>query len=127
MIRANLLEFLVHGVRYVFPAQIGDFRGGMPTGFALPDLADSAGVTVSDDEDRVVWPLTNGLGGAFGRAIEPLYKTVPRAAEQDAEFHEYLALVDMVRIGRPHEHPAACKELEVRLTDDIAKGSQLFS
>ncbi|WP_394843392.1 hypothetical protein LZC95_40890 [Pendulispora brunnea] len=128
IIRANLLEFLVHGLRYVFPARLGDYRSGVPTGFALRDLADAAGVMVADDEDRVVWPLADGeIGAAFGRAIEPLYKTVPRAAEHDPEFHEYLALIDMVRIGRSHESPAACKELEMRLINEEKQRASLFS
>jgi hypothetical protein len=31
VMRANLREFLVHGVRYVFPAQLGEAGTGMPT------------------------------------------------------------------------------------------------
>ena len=35
--------------------------------------------------------------------LEPLYKSVPRAARADAQLYEWLALVDAVRAGRARE------------------------
>ena len=39
VLASNLLEFLVHGVRYVFPAKPGELTRGVPTSYAAPPLA----------------------------------------------------------------------------------------
>lgn len=36
--KAALLEFLVHGLRYVFPASLGPPVQGLPTSYAAPPL-----------------------------------------------------------------------------------------
>src|SRR5882724_29583 len=36
--RTALLEFLIHGVKYAFPAQRGPLTRGLPTGYAAPPL-----------------------------------------------------------------------------------------
>jgi hypothetical protein len=38
-IRPALLEFLLHGVRYAFPAEIGPVKRGVPTAHAVEPLA----------------------------------------------------------------------------------------
>jgi len=35
-VRAALLEFLVHGVKYAFPPERGELTRGVPTGYAAP-------------------------------------------------------------------------------------------
>src|SRR4051794_10790510 len=40
VIRAGLLEFLVYGLRYVFPAELGRVGRGMPTAFSVAPLAE---------------------------------------------------------------------------------------
>ena len=51
-----------------------------------------------------------------GEGLEPLYKSVPRAARADAQLYEWLALVDAVRAGRARERELAVKELRSRLS-----------
>src|ERR1035437_2848883 len=36
--RSALLEFLLHGIRYAFPASTGALTRGVPTGYAAPPL-----------------------------------------------------------------------------------------
>ena len=36
--RSALLEFLLHGIRYAFPAEKGSLTRGVPTGYAAPPL-----------------------------------------------------------------------------------------
>jgi len=110
VMKGALLEFLVHGLKYVFPARPGAVSRGMPTAHSAPPLA---GRIVAADNDMYVWPSDNGK--ARGQAIEPLYANVPRAAEQDQALYALLALVDAVRAGRAREQAIAARELEQRL------------
>ena len=77
------------GLRYVFPAQLGLPGVGMPTAFSFGPLAKKLR---RGDEDAVVWAAKGKAGGARGRVIEPLYRTVPLAAARDPLLHEYLGL-----------------------------------
>lgn len=106
-IRSALLEFLVHGVKYAFPAQRGEITRGMPTAHAAPPL--NLAIAQSD-ELPPVWPDPDGA--SRGYALAPLYKTVPRAARLDARLYEMLALLDAIRDGRARERKLAEKKLE---------------
>lgn len=109
--RNALLEFLVHGMKYVFPASRHGLTRGMPTSHAAPPL--KAQFRGSQDLPPV-WPDPDGP--VRGEALEPLYKSVPHAARADAELYEWLALVDAVRAGRARERELAVKELRSRLS-----------
>lgn len=110
-VRAALLEFLVHGVKYAFPAKRGEFTRGMPTAHAAPPLNKS--IVANPNEPPPVWPYAEGA--TRGYALAPLYPTVPQAAAKDAPLYESLALVDAIRDGRARERNLATKELESRL------------
>ncbi|MBI4057248.1 MAG: hypothetical protein HY399_06850 [Elusimicrobia bacterium] len=105
-----LLEFLLHGLKYVYPAQPGPVCRGIPTSHSAPPLSSRI---VSNDNDQYVWP--SGDGTVRGQAIEPLYESVPEAASRDPELHQLLALIDALRVGRARERNLARKELEERL------------
>lgn len=108
--RSALLEFLAHGLKYVYPVQPGALCRGMPTAHSAPPLSKRI---VSDAHDQFVWP--HGEGRMRGQAIEPLYESVPFAAGKDPRLHELLALVDALRVGRAREKSIASQELERRL------------
>ncbi|HOI41939.1 MAG TPA: hypothetical protein PK523_03255 [Elusimicrobiales bacterium] len=110
VMRAALLEFLVHGLKYVFPARPGPVARGLPTAHSAAPLA---GKIVAQADDMYVWPYENGK--TRGQSIEPLYRKAPQAAEKDRELYELLALVDAIRAGRAREQALAIKELETRL------------
>jgi hypothetical protein len=107
--RSALLEFLVHGVKYVFPAERTGLTRGVPTSLAAPPLKASFG----EVELPPVWPHPEGT--VRGEGLRPLYSSVPDAARRDPAFHEWLALVDAVRSGRARERELAVRELERRL------------
>lgn len=109
IIRA-LEEFLIHGVKYAFPAERGGVTRGIPTGFAAPPLSD---IIAQSDELPPVWPYP--LGKVRGYEFLPLYKSVPTAAREDNLLYELLALVDAIRDGRARERDIAIKELRKRL------------
>lgn len=111
-IRAALLEFLIHGVKYAFPPKRGALTRGIPTGYAAPPLN---AVIMGSNEPPPVWPYAEGT--ARGEEFEPLYPTVPFAALRDSRLYELLALVDAIRDGRARERNLASKELESRIVD----------
>ena len=110
VMKAALLEFLIHGLKYVFPARPGPISRGLPTAHSAAPLS---GKIVAQAEDMYVWPYENGR--ARGQSIEPLYEKAPQAAEKDKALYELLTLVDAIRAGRVREQAMAVRELETRL------------
>lgn len=106
--RAALLEFLKHGLPYVFPVQPGGVVRGVPTAHAAPPLR----AKFLTDE-AYVWPYAKGE--QKGQAIAPLYPGAAAAALDDPALHELLALADALRTGRTRERAEAEKELAKRL------------
>ena len=54
VVRSALLEFLVHGLKYVFPVTVGKASRGMPTGYAAAPLREL--FLTSAGEMPPVWP-----------------------------------------------------------------------
>lgn len=104
-----LLEFLEHGIKYVFPQRPGATVRGIPTAHSAPPLSKM----VQSGESIYVWPFVDGK--VRGETIEPLYPTVPRAAKNNERFYELVALIDALRIGRTREVKMAAAELRKRL------------
>jgi len=105
-----LMEFAVHGVRYVFPAKTGAIRRGIPTSFGALPL--SAQISAPSGE-APVWPHAEGQ--ARGPSLSPLHKHAPEAALADPVLYELLALLDALRAGRSRERTLAQKLLSERL------------
>lgn len=110
--RRALLDFLAHGVRHAFFAVPGPIVRGMPTAHSAPPLSSLIQQT---DELPLVWP--DAKGTARGRAVEPLYKSVPQAARNNPRLHELLALVDGLRCGDVRERKLAMSEIARRIAD----------
>ena len=108
--RKALVEFLVHGLRYVFMAERGGEVRGMPTSHAAPPLKSKI---VQDGGAPPVWATPEGT--VRGWAVAPLYRSAPFAAEKDPALYELLALVDALRIGQTRERALAAAEIEKRL------------
>ena len=114
--RANgkaLEEFLIHGVKYAFPAHHGAMTRGLPTSYAAEPLRR---YIKPGNEPLPVWP--DPRGPVRGAAFEPLYRNVPEAAKRDSRIYELLALIDAIRDGRVREQKIAEKELVSRLRAD---------
>ena len=107
-----LEEFLLHGLKYVFPPERGELTRGVPTSYAAAPLSS---MIAPGNEPSPVWPYAEGK--QRGIAFEPLYKTAPIAALRDPFFHEYLALADALRDGRVRERKVAEAELCRRLRE----------
>ena len=107
----NLLEFLTHGIQYVFVPELGGMTRGLPTAHAAPPFDLAYG---SDSELPPVWPDPDGE--IRGMSFSPLYKSVPAAAKADAELYALLALVDCIRAGQARERNWAIKYLGEKLS-----------
>lgn len=104
----NLLDFLEHGLRYVFPAEPGSIQRGILTAHSAPPLNQKISA-----EEAYVWPWAEG--NARGQAIEPLHREVPGACAKDARLYELLVLADAIRLGRVREKQLAVGELRKRI------------
>jgi DNA-binding Lrp family transcriptional regulator len=105
-----LEEFLIHGLKYAFPAEHGEVTRGIPTSYAAEPLKSE--VSISNDLPPV-WPWHEG--NTRGVGLEPLYKSVPQAALRDSNLYQFLALVDAIRDGRARERKVAERHLVHRL------------
>ena len=105
-----LEEFLVHGLKYAFPAEHGEVTRGIPTSYAAEPLKSE--ISMSNDLPPV-WPWREG--NTRGVGLEPLYKSVPQAALRDSNLYQFLALVDAIRDGRAREREIAERDLVNRL------------
>jgi len=107
--RQALLEFLVHGVRYVFPAVLGPEAHGVPTAAAAPALAEKL-----PGGPLAVWRASDGQTRAA--TLVPLYPGAPLAALEDQHLYRALALVDVLRLGELKERRVAQGLLDEVLT-----------
>lgn len=103
--RGNLLDFLIYGMKYVFPVQPGILARGLPTAHSHPFLQ-----TFISSDQAYVWPSPSG--SILGQAIEPFYANQVKAAQGDDELYRLLALLDVIRVGKLREKNIAEKELK---------------
>lgn len=105
-----LLEFLLHGLKFVFPASIGQMTKGILTAHSGPALKQQIS---ADPENCFVWPVKGKK--EKGLALTPLYPSVPKAALNDRELYEILTLLDAIRMGKTREVDLATQILEERI------------
>lgn len=114
--RHALQELIVHGVRYVFPAQRGGIVRGIPTSYAAAPLNTHI---VSMEAMQPVWHYAEGE--SRGIALTPLYPAAPEAARQNKKYHELLALTDALRSdARLRERDIATRLLIEQLNNDTS-------
>ena len=110
-VKKSIEEFLIHGLKYVFPVVRGEPTRGIPTSSAAPFFKN----ILSDSADLPpVWPDADGE--IKGYALKPLYKCVPFAVKQDQALYQYLSIIDALRSGRAREVSAAKKLLQEALS-----------
>ncbi len=108
--RRALAEFLIHALKYVFPADRGALTRGMPTGASAPPLAAEF---VGLEEETPVWAVPEGR--VRGVELKPLCRSVPAACLRDAKLYEWMALADALRSGRARERSRAAQLVRGRL------------
>lgn len=112
VIKASLMEFLEHGVRYMLPGKLGPEVRGIATSFSARPLNNEISA-----QEIMVWPHPEG--DLRGTSLEPVYKIVPDVARKDPQFHAVMALIDAIRIGRARERNLAIDLLKGFLYDSL--------
>jgi hypothetical protein len=105
-------EFLLHGLRYVFPARMTGETRGIPTSWAASPLQS---LLASTDGAPPVWPHPSGEVRGIG--FEPIHRAAPEAALRDAEIYELLAVIDALRAGDARLRDLAHDELRRRFSN----------
>jgi hypothetical protein len=105
-------EFLIHGLKYVFPGSVSGESRGFVTAWAAKPLVDK--VAAASNDMPPVWP--SAQGDTRGLALEPLHASVVEAAQRDPVLREQLTLVDAIRIGDARIRGLAADLLTERLS-----------
>lgn len=108
LMKGALLEFLNHGLKYVYPQHPGAMVRGIATAHSAQPLK-----KLIQSKENYVWSWPEG--NVRGQSIQPLHPSVPAACIKDKELYELLALTDALRIGKKREQEIAFKELEKKL------------
>lgn len=106
--KVNILaleEFLIHGLKYVFPVQPQGIVRGIATAISAAPIKEK----IVASTEQYVWP--DPIGKNRGASITPLYKTVPMAVASDDMLYKLLVIADTLRIGRAREVEIAKVEL----------------
>lgn len=110
-VRRTLEEFLICGLKYVWPAKPGAMARGIPTCGSCPAVASE--LDIPEPETPLVW--RHPAGTVRGESILPLYPKVPEVCANDAWIHEWLALVDVLRCKTGREATLAANAIRKRL------------
>ena len=113
---ANLAEFLISGLRYIFPGELGKPARGFRTAQDAMPLAQQ--VVRPPGELPIVWPHPEG--DARGYSLKPIYRSAPEAARHNPQLAAWLALADVLRLGDGRLRALAATEVKklVRALDD---------
>ena len=111
-IKAACEEYLISGIKYSFPAQLGAYTRGTATSYAAPIFEKHI---MPGNDPIPVWPYAEG--DKRGLTLEPLYSSVPKSLAQypDQLFYELLVLIDAIRTGRARERNRAIKLLKEKI------------
>ncbi len=109
--RQNLLEFLEHGIKYVFPQQPGAMVRGITTAHSHPFIKKHF---VS--EINYVWP--DPKGEIIGLSIEPLYPKQILAVKNSPTFYKLMSLIDVIRVGKVREIKFAVEQLKKEILNE---------
>lgn len=111
-------EFLVHGLKYAFPAERGELTRGIATSYGAPPLRDEI---AKGSEPIPVWPWAEGRQRGF--AFAPLYKSAPQAAIRDCSLYELMTLADALRDSRVRDRKIAASSLHhlLRKSHEVSK------
>lgn len=99
--KRNLVEFLVHGLKYVFPPIWEGEQHGIPTAVSSPVMQKEL-----RSPQVIVWP-TGRRKDPKGDSLRPLHKCVFTVIENDLFSYQVLAILDSIRISKAREREVA--------------------
>lgn len=101
----ELIEFLEHGIAYVFPVRPGAKVKGFSTACTAPPLSHKI-----KSISFYVWP--DRKGDNRGESVKPLYPKLPKACLKDPQFYELATICDTLRMGNTKYKDLALRELK---------------
>jgi len=104
-----LREFLIYGIKYVFPPLIGYSTRGIATAHSAPPVNQF----IAENDENYVWKYYKGT--RRGNSIFSLYEKIPKIVESQPELYEFLAIIDTLRTGKKREIEIAIYELDKKL------------
>lgn len=107
--KLSLRDFLIYGIKYVFPPQTGSSTRGIATAHSAPPVNQY----ITEGIENFVWKYYKGT--KRGNSIIPLYEKIPKIVENQPELYELLTIIDTFRIGKKREIDIAIKELDKKL------------
>nr|WP_294922704.1 hypothetical protein [uncultured Flavobacterium sp.] len=110
IMKSSLLDFIIYGLKYVFPQKPGPMVRGIKTSHSSIPLSE---IILSNE--IFVWPHFEGNSKGF--AVEPLHPNVPKACLNDPKLYELLSLIDAIRLGNNREFNIAINELKQRINN----------
>lgn len=110
--RRSLLDFILYGVPYVFPAKKEGKVKGFPTSYSTYPLNRD----IVQNDEIIVWGHKEGT--VIGFSIEPLYNNAPLAAKKDDRLYILLSLIDAIRLGGGRSYKIAKRYLEEIIIDN---------
>ena len=108
LIKGAVLEFLNHGLKYVYPQHTGAMVRGIATAHSAQPLK-----KLIQSNENYVWSWPEG--NVRGQSIQPLHPSVSAACMKDKDLYELLSLTDALRLGKKREQEIAFKLLEKKL------------
>jgi len=105
VMKRNFLDFLIYGLPYVFPAQLGAVTKGIATHLTAIPMSEHFSA-----ERSYVWPYA--VGETIGQSILPIYPSVPDIIGNEPELYYALVLIDTLRIGQARERKKAISLLK---------------
>jgi predicted transcriptional regulator len=111
IMRLSLMEFIEHGLQYVFPQHPGALVRGIQTAHSHDFIRKKI-----MSSEIYVWP--DSEGNVRGQAIEPLSKSVIKAVKEDKLLYQLLSLIEVVRVGKTRELKIAINELKKTILNE---------
>lgn len=108
--RSAALEFIIHAIKYMFPAEVGALVAGVPTAISSPMHEK---MVVQNGDDVYVWPSI--YGNKRGQMIKPFYPELAEAALKDPEFYGLMSAIEILRVGRARERNLAVNYIEKKI------------
>lgn len=117
---SNCLEFILHGLRYAFPAKIGALSRGIPTAQSASFVKEHF---VNEESVGSAYVWLDPEGSEKGSSLEPIHscqlrfapEKSPGSANDDTLMYEVLVCIDLLRVGRARERNWAVEALKKRL------------
>lgn len=100
------VEFLVHAVKFICPAQLGSPAIGIPTSYAHREFK----FIKYSSHEIYVWPHPEGK--IKGISLFPIYSTLSQACLDDQELYKLASLLEMIRSGRAREKKIGSEKIQ---------------